>query len=649
MRTITNINGGWTFVRSDEGAEEAARSAGERVNLPYTWNGTDGQDGGNDYLRAAFWFVKKFAKPAYGENQTVYAEFKGVNSSSEVWLNGQKICSHDGGYSTFRAEIAPYLKEENVLCVRADNSKTEKVYPQTADFTFYGGIYRDVNIITVNKNHFDLDYFGAPGLQVAPTVTDDKNAACEVTATAYVTGEGQVRITILNGEGEAVAQGESGEKLKVANARLWNGVDDPYLYTAKAELLNGGDVVDCITQRFGFRSFAFDPKKGFILNGRPYPLRGVSRHQDRPKIGNALTRAEHDEDMHLIKEIGANTVRLAHYQQDDYFYDLCDENGLVVWAEIPYISRHMPEANDNAVLQMKELIYQQYNHPSIVMWGVSNEITMYGKHRKDMLAFHHKLNALVKELDPSRPTTMACFAMCGPCNKAAHITDIVAWNLYLGWYVPGFFLNDLWMGLYHFLYPKSCLGYSEYGAEAMPNLHAKRPRRGDNSEEYQANYHEYMLRCFERHPYLWGTYVWNMFDFAADARNQGGEPGMNHKGLVTFDRKTKKDSFYAYKAYWSKEKFVHIAGKRFKNRTGNKTVVKVYTNAGTPELYCNGAKIKGKSKDGRVFSFAIKMAETNEIRAVCGDLSDECTIKRVQTPDPDYVLHVKSETQSWQK
>lgn len=453
---------------------------------------------------------------------------------------------------------------------------------------------------------------------------------------------------ILDADGKTVGSGGSGKPIRIAGARLWNGIADPYLYTARAVLSVDGKDVDEVKLNFGFRSFFVDPKKGFFLNGKPYPLRGVCRHQDRKALGNAIGRAEHEQDAALIKEIGANTVRLAHYQHDDYFYDLCDRYGFVVWAEIPYISRHMPEANENAVEQMKELIYQQYHHASICVWGVSNEITMYRKHKKDMLALHKKLNALCHELDPHRLTTLACFAMCSPFNRSAHITDLVSWNLYLGWYVPGKFLNNIWFGFFKAFYPKRCIGMSEYGAECMPNLHSKHPRRGDNSEEYQLDYHRYMLRFFEKRPYLWATHVWNMFDFAADARNQGGEPGMNHKGLVTFDRKIKKDSFYAYKAYWSKDPFVYICGKRFENRTGGKTKITVVSNLDGVTLTCNGKKVKGKREDLHTFTFKIKLEAKNVIRAQSGEYFDECVINRVKKPDYNYKMHVKSQTQSWQ-
>lgn len=643
MRKTVNINEGWRVARGID----PQQSEFTDIDLPYTWNGTDGQDGGNDYLRTQFTFIKELTLDV-PERTDVYVEFKGVNSSAQVYVGEKRVTAHDGGYSTFRADITPYIAsgEPFTLRVIADNAPDERVYPQTADFTFYGGIYRDVNLIFAGKDRFDLDFFGGCGLELDVTVDGDNGI---LTPTAYVTGDGTARFTVLDGDGNEVGGGISGERIVVRGVRLWNGVIDPYLYTVRADLVLGGVTVDSVSKRIGFRTVRFDPKLGFFLNGKSYPLHGVSRHQDRPKIGNALQKCHHVEDMELIKEIGANTVRLAHYQHDDFFYDLCDEAGMIVWAEIPYISRHIPSGNANAERQMRELIVQQHTHPCIAVWGISNEITMFGKHRKDMLAFHRRLNALVHEWDKTRPTVLACFAMCGPMNKAAHITDVVAWNLYLGWYVPFFFLNDLWIGLYHLLYPKSCLGYSEYGAEAMPGLHSARPKRGDNSEEYQCRYHEYMLRCFARHPYMWGTYVWNMFDFAADARDQGGEAGMNHKGLVTFDRATKKDAFYLYKAYWSSEPVLHIAGKRFVNRTGKKATLRVYSNVGTPELTVNGKACRGKTADGKVYVFKIPLYAATKVTASVGQMRDEADFCRVKKKDPAYVLHVKSQTQSWQK
>lgn len=645
MRNTIALDGTWKFIKKDTGAEEAVKANGETVTLPHTWNNLDGQDGGADYYRGACWYVKEFQKPEIPENGAVYLEFKGVNSQAEIYLNGELLCSHDGGYSAFRANATKHLKDNNVLCVRADNSETEKVYPQTADFTFYGGIYRDVNLVVLNSSHFDMDYYGACGVKVMPEVNGNDG---EVAVTAYVTGGGEVKIQILDRDKNVVAEGGNGEKLTVINAKLWNGTADPYLYTARAELTDGGEVTDVSEQRFGFRTFSVDPNKGFILNGKQYPLRGLCRHQDRRGLGNAITRAEHDEDMRIIIETGANTLRLAHYQHDDYFYDLCDEYGLVVWAEIPYISRHMPEANGNAEEQMKELIFQQFNHASICFWGISNEITMFRKHKKDMLEEHRKLNALCKELDPSRLTTLACFAMCGPANKVAHITDVVSWNLYLGWYVPGLFLNKVWFGLFRFLFPKRCVGLSEYGAEAMPNLHSARPRRFDNTEEYQLKYHAYMLKFFEKRQYLWATHVWNTFDFAADARNQGGEPGMNHKGLVTFDRKIKKDSFYIYKAYWSEEDFLHICGKRFENRTGSKLEITVCSNLKQFDVYADGKKVKTVKCD-KLVKFKIPFNKDTTVKIVSGNSSDEHTFRKVAKPDPSYKLNTKSNNMSWQK
>ncbi len=540
------MNKGWTFIGPD--------GSSVPVDLPHTWNAIDGQDGGNDYWRGTCVYEKAFPRPELEADQRVYLEFRGVNASAKVELNGAEVGTHDGGYSTFRWDVTDFLKDENALTVHVDNSRNDRVYPQKADFTFYGGIYRDVSLIVVNKFHFDMDRFGGPGIKVTAKPVENYTQGEVVINTWRNCEEGQVHIAIQDGGGNEVAAADlPNVKLSLPDVHLWDGVKAPYLYTAVATLTVDGRKVDQISARFGVRDFFVDPGQGFFLNGRSYPLHGVSRHQDWKGIGNAITREHHDTDMAMIREVGANTIRLAHYQHDQYFYDLCDQYGMVVWAEIPYISEHMPNGRENTLSQARELVAQNYNHPCIVVWGVSNEITISTRDKADMLDNHRALNDLYHELDPTRLTTLACYAMCGPFNRSAHITDLVSWNLYLGWYVPGLFLNDLWMGFFHLRYPKRPLGYSEYGCEAMPNLHSSRPRRGDHTEEYQCVYNEYMLECFAKHPYLWATHLWNMFDFAADARDQGGEPGMNHKGIVTFDRKTKKDSFYIYKAWWSDE------------------------------------------------------------------------------------------------
>lgn len=661
MRRRQKLMDRWKFTGPDGTVSE--------VQLPHTWNNVDGQDGGNDYWRGTCRYERDFDMPEFKKDEElVYLEFQGVNASAKVFINGTPVCSHDGGYSTFRADITKFLAEKNHLTVEADNSVNDRVYPQKADFTFYGGIYRDVNLLIVNHCHFDLDYYGDSGLRITPEVKGSDGAVrvqtfldvCQAKAGweqkeaekssdfEKLPQDLEIRVEILDAEGTKAVCGSGMDcRMTVPAVHLWDGIQDPYLYQARARLYREGQVVDEISSRFGFRSFSVDPKKGFFLNGRSYPLRGVSRHQDWKGIGNALDRAHHQKDMELIREIGANTIRLAHYQHDQYFYDLCDEYGMVVWAEIPYISEHLPNGRDNTVSQARELVVQNYNHPCIVCWGVSNEITISTKDKKDMLDNHRMLNELYHQMDPSRLTTLACYAVCGPFNRSAHITDVVSWNLYLGWYVPGLILNDLWMRFFHFCYPKRCLGYSEYGCEAMPNLHSAKPKRGDHTEEYQAVYHEYMLKCFERNPYLWATHVWNMFDFAADARDQGGEPGMNHKGLITFDRRTKKDSFYLYKAYWSPEPFVHIAGKRRKDREEALTAVKVYTNQPRVSLFVNGV-FKEEKTGNKVFEFQVSLSGETHIKAEAGACSDQAVFRKVDRPNPAYKLvKGKSSSANW--
>lgn len=638
MRTIQKITKDWTFIYHDN-----TRTV---LDLPHTWNAIDGQDGGNDYWRGTCCYEKKFKKPEFdAEKELVYLQFHGVNASARVILNGKEVCTHDGGYSTFRGDVTGLLEAENEMLVYVDNSVNTKVYPQKADFTFYGGIYRDVELLTVSKAHFDLDYFGGTGMKVTPEV-EGKDAKILV-ETWNNTENGEVKVTLFDAEGNIIAEG-NGEKttLHVTDVHLWNGVNDPYLYSVHAQLWVDGELADEIETSCGVRYFHFDPDRGFFLNGKPYNLHGVSRHQDFKGIGNAITKEHHDRDMELIREVGANTIRLAHYQHDQYFYDLCDRYGMIVWAEIPYISEHLADGNENTISQMKELIVQNYNHPCIVTWGLSNEITISGRrYKKQMLKNHHVLQKMVKEMDPTRVTTLACYAVCPHWHPVAHISDIVGWNLYLGWYVPGFFLNDLWIGLWRLLYPKRCLGFSEYGAEGMPNLHSAKPRRGDNTEEYQNKYHEYMLECFKRHPYMWGNYVWNMFDFAADARNQGGDPGMNHKGLVTFDRKLKKDCFYLYKAYWTEDPFVYLAGRRYEYRTETVTEITVYSTCGEVSLYNNGKLVETK-KGNRVFKFKMTMEDENHLEVKAGNCTDAAVIYKTDKPLPEYSA-AKVDSSNW--
>ena len=378
MSEKKNINALWKFTKDAvtpaENASVLATGSWEALDLPHTWNGIDGQDGGNDYYRGTCYYAKTMKRAEFGSGPVIYMEFEGANSSATLYVNGKEAGSHDGGYSTWRVNITDLLKEDNEIVVAVDNASNDRVYPQMADFTFYGGLYRNVNVISVGETRFDLDYYGSPAITVTPKV---QGANADVAVEVFVTGtsQGDELEYVIFDDGQEIARQTTGADttnvgFTIENVHLWNGRKDPHLYTAKVLLKSAGETVDERSARFGCRSFVIDPEKGFILNGESYPLRGVSRHQDRPKIGNALTHKEHEEDIDLIMELGATTIRLAHYQHDQYFYDLCDEKGLVIWAEIPYISKHMPGGRENTISQMKELITQNYNHPCIVVWGL---------------------------------------------------------------------------------------------------------------------------------------------------------------------------------------------------------------------------------------------------------------------------------------
>ncbi|MBQ5883357.1 MAG: glycoside hydrolase family 2 protein, partial [Clostridia bacterium] len=450
MRNIKVINGGWLFSKDAKSAPATLPADWEALDLPYTWNGKDGQDGGNDYYRGTCYFAKQIKADELPEGEVKYLQFDGVNSSCVVFWNGKEITKHDGGYSTFRVQIKD-IKDKNLLVVAVDNSANDRVYPQNADFTFYGGIYRDVSVVAVPENHFDLEYYGAPGIMVTPEI---KGADAEIEIKTFFNNKDcKVRYEII-ADGEVIASKEDDDDadFEIKNVHLWDGVKDPYLYTAKATLICDGVEVDEVSTRFGCRAFEIDPNKGFILNGREYPLRGVSRHQDRPDVGNALTPQMHKEDLELILEMGANTIRLAHYQHSQVFYDLCDEAGLVLWAEIPYISSHMKNGYDNTISQMKELVAQNYNHPSIVVWGLSNEITIAGSN-PNLIKNHKDLNDMVHEMDKTRLTTIASVTMCSIDSEYVHISDVLSYNHYFGWYGGTTDMNGKWFDDFHKKYP----------------------------------------------------------------------------------------------------------------------------------------------------------------------------------------------------
>lgn len=651
MRQIYNFNTKWGFSKE---ALEAPTTMPERwnwVNIPHTWNNIDGQDGGNDLYRGTAFYAKELEKMDLPKADRYFLEIQGANSSAILYINGKKLANHDGGYSTWRVDITDALEDKNLFVFEVDNSQNDRVYPQNADFTFYGGIYRDLNIIAVSESHFDLEYYGTPGIKVTPEVVG-KDAKVEVEV--FVKNEKETQklaYTLKDAEGNVVAEKETPASETVAsfeieNVHLWHGKKDPYLYTAEVCLKDEEEVLDNVSARFGCRTFEIHPENGFTLNGEEYPLRGVSRHQDRWGIGNALLKEHHDEDMDLICELGATTIRLAHYQHDQYFYDLCDERGMVVWAEIPYISTHMPNGRENTISQMKELVVQNYNHPSIIVWGLSNEITMHGDSDEDLRENHVILNDLVHEMDKTRLTTMACVSMCSMDDPYVQIPDTVSYNHYFGWYGGDTSQNGPWFDEFHAKYPNIPIGCSEYGCEAL-NWHTSDPQQGDYTEEYQAYYHEELIKQLYTRKYMWATHVWNMFDFGADSRNEGGENGQNHKGLITFDRKYKKDSFYAYKAWLSDEPFVHICGKRYVDRVEETTKVTVYSNQPEVELFANGVSLGKQTCPEHFFYFEVPNTGETTLVAVAGDCKDESFIRKVEVFNEEYRLKEKGAILNW--
>ena len=647
MREIISLNENWTlsFPKGDH--------ATEQVNLPHTWNAVDGNDGNGSYLRTTGVYTRTFTAPKQPrEGGRTYVEVLAAALNSTVKVNGQVATTHEGGFSIFRADVTDLCHAgENELTIEVSNEDTPSMYPSSADFTFYGGLYRGVNLISVPDAHFDLDYYGGPGMMVTPVPTEDGGA--NFTIKSFVTNPADdltVMYSIEDCFGREVASAVRGSAdtevtIYVPDAQLWS-MDEPNLYTVVATLQRNNEEVDEIAANVGVRSFKVTPDEGFSINGVPTPLRGVSRHQDRVFEGNALTAEEHYDDAMLIKELGANTIRLAHYQHSQDFYDACDEIGFAVWAEIPFISvfKKGEGAHKHVMEEMKELIIQNYNHPSIMFWGISNEI-LIGGISQELVDTHHDLEKLCKELDPTRLTTIAHVSTTPVNGPMHHITDLESYNHYFGWYGGKMEQNGPWLDQFHAEHPDICIGISEYGCEGIINWHSNTPQCKDYTEEYQALYHEHMAQVFEDRPWVWASHVWNMFDFGCAARNEGGVSGRNNKGLVTMDRKTKKDSYFVYQAYWTQTPMVHIAGRRHAQRAGETTEIKVYSNQDTVVLYVNGKEV-GQQTAHRVFKFNVALNEGfNTIVAVAGDVKDSITLEKVAEEPGYYTLPEFNERQ----
>ncbi|MBQ3194292.1 MAG: glycoside hydrolase family 2 protein [Oscillospiraceae bacterium] len=644
MRQVINLNTKWAFSKQATAVPAAMPENWYFVHLPHTWNAIDGQDGGGDYYRGTCYYAKTIDKIDLPESERYFLEVNGANSSATIYWNGKKVASHDGGYSTWRVDVTDVMAGSNLIVFEVDNSLNDRVYPQHADFTFYGGLYRDVNLVCVPESHFELEYYGTPGIKVTPIV-DGENANVEVEVWTKNAEGRNLTYILTDSDGNVVAETTTAEtkaNFLIENVHKWQARKDPYLYTATVKL----EDLDTVSARFGCRSYVIDPDRGFILNGEEYPLRGVARHQDRWGLGNALKPEHHAEDVDLIMEVGATTIRLAHYQHNQYFYNLCDEKGLVLWAEIPYITSHLPNGRENTIQQMKELIIQNYNHPSIVVWGLSNEINANGDHEADVIDNHKVLNALVHEMDKTRLTTMAAVSPMPTDHPYIDIPDTVSYNHYFGWYGGTIETYGPWFDKFHAEHPNQPIGISEYGCEALW-WHNSNPEAGDYSEEYQAIYHESLIKQLFTRKYMWATHCWNMFDFAADARNEGGEAGQNHKGLVTFDRKYKKDSFYAYKAWLSDEPFVHLCSKRYIDRTEDVTKVTVYSNLPEVELFANGVSLGKKEAADHFFKFEVPNVGETKLVAVAGEYREEGVIRKVSEPNSDYILTEKGAVLNW--
>ena len=609
------LNNDWNFRFS----HQVQKGTEVRVDLPHTWNAQDALSGKIDYKRGIGNYEKNlFIRPEW-KGKRLFIRFEGVNNIADVFINRRHIGEHRGGYGAFIFEITGKVEygKENSILVRVNNGEQLDIMPLVGDFNFYGGIYRDVHLLITDETCISpLDY-ASPGVRLIQDSVSHRyakvRAIVDLSNGSSGNQEVELNVRLLDGQ-RVVKEGTKNVNLsgnevmqqeltfEIDQPHLWNGRQDPFLYQAEVTLFRNGQMVDRVTQPLGLRFYRIDSDKGFFLNGKHLPLKGVCRHQDRSEVGNALRPQHHEEDVALMLEMGVNAVRLAHYPQATYFYDLMDKNGIIVWAEIPFVGPggyndkgfvDLPAFRANGKEQLKELIRQHYNHPSICVWGLFNELTELGDNPVEYIK---ELNVLAHQEDTTRPTTSASNQM-GDLN---FITDAIAWNRYDGWY--GGTPADLgkWLDRMHKDHPEICIAISEYGAGAsiyhqQDSLVKTVPTSWWHPENWQTYYHIENWKTISSRPYVWGSFVWNMFDFGAAHRTEGDRPGINDKGLVTFDRKVRKDAFYFYKANWNREEpMLYLTGKRNTVRTQRLQTIIAFTNQAGAELFVNG-KSYGKA------------------------------------------------------
>jgi beta-galactosidase len=621
------VTDGWKFIRADVNNAETVAfddSQWSKITLPHTWNDKDTLTGSKNYYRGPGWYRIKLAIPETAKDKRVFIQFEAASLVADVYFNGVRLGQHRGGFTAFCYELTPYVKKDgpNILAARVDNSSFEDVPPLSGDFNICGGIYRYVWLIIKNQVCITpLDY-ASDGVYLKQTSVTKEEAIIDVTAKVSNGSDKTVSAILLaglggidkkHGKGIEIKAGETvtlKDLIDTKNPHLWNGRKDPYMYQVVVDLICDNNTSELLLIPMGLRYFSVDPNKGFFLNGESYPLHGVGRDLDRLGKGWAISYADMDEDANLIVEVGANCVRLVEYPHADYFYSLCDKAGIVVWTEMPLVNQmyDTPAFTENAKQQLKELIRQRYNHPSIIFWSLYNEFGNEGK-CDDPRPFLTELQSLAKQEDPTRLTTAASNEPSSRWPGMRAIPDLVTWNFYPGWYTPPG-MNLLIDKHRHDANDKDKpIGLSEYGAGANTKQHEqnmkKKPSPGGHwhPEEWQAIAHEENYAVIEARPYLWASFVWGMFDFAAASRNEGETHGINDKGLVTGDRKIRKDAFYFYKAKWTTEPFVYITSRRHTERTDPNTPVKIYSNCDSVELKVNGQSLGSKTETSRVFKW----------------------------------------------